>query len=139
MERPAFDELRTKAQLGYLVACKLKLDEISYIKLSVQSAKKETVVEELMNVFINKQFINLLNDMNINTFNQIKKSVYDNIKVKDNNLFEMSIPYINEIIKQEYQFDIKKKSASKIKEISLNDIKELYHSIIKNKTVIKII
>ena len=139
MERPAFDELRTKAQLGYLVSCKLKLDEIAYIKLSVQSVINEKKVENLMNVFINEKFVNILNELDNKTFEQIKKSVYENILEKDNNLFEMNSNYINEIIIQDYMFDRRNKTASHIKNISLNDIKKLYHSIIKKKIIIKVI
>ena len=139
IERPAFDELRTKAQLGYLVACKLKLDEVSYIKLSVQSAKKPELVEDLMNSFINNFVIDLLSKMNESTFKQIKKSVYDNLLEKNNSILDMAGNYINEILIQDYMFDRKEKVAEKIKEISLNDINQLYHSIIKEKSIIKII
>jgi secreted Zn-dependent insulinase-like peptidase len=139
IERPAFDELRTKAQLGYLVACKLKLDDISYIKLSVQSAKTPELVEDLMNSFINNFVNDLLNNMNESTFKQIKKSVYDNILDKDNSILDMAGFYVNEIIIQDCMFDRKEKVAEKINEISLNDIKQLYHSIIKEKSIIKII
>ena len=139
IERPAFDELRTKAQLGYLVACKLKLDEVSYIKLSVQSAKKPELVEELMNKFINTFVNDLLNNMNELTFKQIKKSVYDNILEKANSILDMAGNYINEILIQDYMFDRKERVAEKIKDVSLNDIKQLYHSIIKEKSIIKII
>ena len=139
IERPAFDELRTKAQLGYLVACKLKLDDISYIKLSVQSAKDPKKVEDLMNNFINVFMDNLLNEMSDKTFKQIKKSVYDNLLYKDNSLLDMAGKYINEILIQENIFDRKEKVAEKIKHISLNDIKHLYHSIIREKSIIKII
>ena len=139
MERPAFDELRTKSQLGYLVACKLKLDDISYIKLSVQSAKEPKKVEDLMNNFINIFMNNLLNEMNDRTFKQIKKSVYDNLLDKDNSLLDMAGKYINEILIQDNMFDRKEKIAEKIKNISLNDIKKLYHSIIIEKSIIKII
>jgi insulysin len=139
IERPAFDELRTKAQLGYLVACKLKLDDISYIKLSVQSAKEPKKVEDLMNNFINVFMDDLLNEMSDKMFKQIKKSVYDNLLDKDNSLLDMAGKYINEILIQENMFDRKEKVAEKIKHISLNDIKYLYHSIIREKSIIKII
>jgi secreted Zn-dependent insulinase-like peptidase len=139
MERPAFDELRTKHQLGYLVACKLKLDDISYIKLSVQSTENTKKVEGLMNEFIFNTMKDILDNMNEKEFKQIKQSIYDNLIDKDNNLLDMSSHYINEIIKQEYIFDRKQQVANKIKDISLNDIKELYHSIIKKKTIILII
>lgn len=139
LERPAFDILRTKAQLGYLVACKLKLDNVSYIKLSVQSAKEINIVINLMNDFMNKYIIDLLETMDDITFKQIKQSIYDNILEKDNSMLDMASNYINEIITKDYIFDRKDKIARKIKEISLNDIKKLYHSIIKEKSIIKII
>ncbi len=139
MERPAFDELRTKHQLGYLVACKLRLDKVSYIKLSVQSTENIKRVEHLMNEFINKTMENILNNITGDEFKTLKQSVFDNLLEKDTNLFEMSSHYINEILIQEYVFDRPEQIANKIKHISLNDIKELYHSIIKKKTVIKIL
>ena len=58
---------------------------------------------------------------------------------KDNSINDLSIPYVNEIFIQEYMFDRNIKVAKTIKEISLNDIIELYHSIIKQKVIIKII
>ena len=139
MERPAFDELRTKAQLGYLVSCKLKTDKISYIKLSVQSIIDNKKVEELMNTFINEHFMNLLKTLDIKTFNLIKKSIYDSMMEKKNNLLEMANSYNSEIVVQEYIFDRQARVAKKLKEITLNDIIKLYHSIIKNKIVINII
>ena len=139
MGRPAFDELRTKAQLGYLVSCKLKIEKLSYIKLSVQSALDYKKVEELMNVFIDKQFIDILENIDEKTFNQTKKSIYDNLIEKDNNLAEMAYSYIDEITSQEYIFDREVRIAKKLKEVSLNDIIKLYHSIIKNKTIIRVI
>ena len=139
LENPAFDELRTKAQLGYLVKSKLTIDYISYIKLSVQSALDYKKVEETMNNFINITFKNILETMDKNTFDLIKQSIYDTVMEKENNLYDISLPYINEILIQEYIFDRKKIVAKKIKDISLNDIKNLYHSIIKEKIVIKII
>jgi insulysin len=139
MGRPAFDELRTKAQLGYLVSCKLKIEKLSYIKLSVQSALDYKKVEELMNVFIDKQFIDILENIDEKTFNQTKKSIYDNLIEKDNNLAEMAQSYISEITSQEYIFDREIRIAKKLKEVSLNDIIKLYHSIIKNKTIIRVI
>jgi secreted Zn-dependent insulinase-like peptidase len=115
------------------------LDDISYIKLSVQSTENIKKVEELMNEFIVNTMIEVFNNINETEFKQIKKSIYDNLIDKDTNLYEISSHYINEIIIQEYMFDRKKEIANKIKDISLNDIKQLYHSIIKTKTVIKII
>jgi insulysin len=140
MERPAFDILRTKMQLGYLVRCKLVLDEVSYIRLSVMSPLDYKKVEEGMESFINNYMYELLGSMTNANFNRFKKSVYDSLTEKFNSLVEMSNYYLDEIISQDYMFDRKIKIANKIKHISLNDIVKLYHSIInKNKAIIKIL
>ncbi len=137
MERPAFDILRTKMQLGYVVRCKLTLDEISYIRLSVMSPLDHKKVDECMESFMSTYMKELLETMtNINRF---KKSVYDTLTEKFNSLLEMGSFYVEEITNQDYMFDRKIKIANKIKHISLNDILELYHSIIKTKKVIKIL
>ncbi len=139
MERPAFDVLRTKMQLGYLVRCKLNLDEISYIRLSVMSPLDYKKVEEGMETFINESMNEIFETTSINDFNILKKSIYDILTEKYNSLSEMAINYLGEITMQEYMFDRNIRIASKIKHISLNDIVDLYHSIIKVKKVIEVL
>ena len=139
MERPAFDVLRTKMQLGYLVRCKLVLDDISYIRLSVMSPLDYKKVEDAMETFINTSMKEIFETTTTSDFNNLKKSIYDILTEKHNSLTEMANSYLGEITIQEYMFDRNIRIANKIKHISLNDIVDLYHSIIKVKKVIKVV
>jgi insulysin len=139
MERPAFDILRTKMQLGYLVRCNLKLDDVSYIKIAVMSPLEPIKVEEAMDEFINIHMNKILEEMDNKTFNKIKKSIYEKLTEKFNSLLEINNFHVSEIVSQDFIFDRNIRMAKKIKNITLNDILKLYHSIIKNKTIIKII
>jgi insulysin len=136
MERPAFDELRTKAQLGYLVSCKVfSYSDLFILKIKVQSAKEVKYIETKMNEFL--EFFYKYMDSDEVDFKQIKNSIYELLSDKVNNMSELIINNVSEIQSQDYLFDRKKYIRSEIKKITLNDIKKLYHSIIKNK--IKII
>jgi insulysin len=136
MERPAFDELRTKAQLGYLVSCKvLSYSDLFILKITVQSAKEVKYIETKINEFL--EFFYKYMDSDEVDFKQVKNSIYELLSDKVNNMSELIINNVSEIQSQDYLFDRKKYIRSEIKKITLNDIKKLYHSIIKNK--IKII
>jgi hypothetical protein len=126
-------------QLGYLVRCNLKLDDVSYIKIAVMSPLEPIKVEEAMDEFINIHMNKILEEMDNKTFNKIKKSIYEKLTEKFNSLLEINNFHVSEIVSQDFIFDRNIRMAKKIKNITLNDILKLYHSIIKNKTIIKII
>ena len=137
IERPVFDELRTKEQLGYLVSSKLILDDINILKITIQSSyninKIETAIDNFLEYF-KKYLKNITNDK----FKDIKKSIIDLLLEKPNSIIEMAEKYLYEIKTGDYNFKKYKLIASEVKNISLNDIIKLYHSIIKKRKTILI-
>ena len=72
-------------------------------------------------------------------FNNIKKAIYESLNMKYNNMDDMAQYYLPEIRKNMYIFNRKELVSNEINKIKLNDIITLYHSIIKNKKILKII
>jgi secreted Zn-dependent insulinase-like peptidase len=138
LERPVFDVLRTKKQLGYLVRSGIIIDRNYYVYIKVQSGQDLDKVEAIMNEFV-ISFKEELDNFKEEEFMSIIKSTYDLLMQKYTNMNEMAGDYIKEIYNREFIFNRKKIIAKEVKKTLLNDIKKLYHSIIKNKTVIKII
>jgi secreted Zn-dependent insulinase-like peptidase len=138
LERPVFDQLRTEKQLGYLVSSGIIIDRNYYIYIKVQSEKDLGKVESIINEFV-ISYKEELDNVKEEEFISIIKSTYDLLMQKYTNMNEMAGDYIKEIYKRDFIFNRKKIIATEVKKTSLNDIKKLYHSIIKNKTVIKII
>lgn len=138
LERPVFDELRTKKQLGYLVSSGIIIDSNYYIHIKVQSEQDIDKVESIINEFI-ISFKTHLDKIKEEEYMSIIKSTYDLLVKKYTNMNEMASDYITDIYKRRFIFNRKQLIADKVRKTLLNDIKQLYHSIIRNKTIIKII
>ncbi len=135
ISKPAFDELRTKQQLGYLVNAQMVFDGSYYIKIKVQSELDERIVISKINDFL-LLFNNMLNNYNIDNFELIKKSIYLKLNKKYANIKSMFTDYSAEIYDRHYVFDRKIITSNALSKIKLNDIKKLYHSILENKYII---
>ena len=140
LEQPVYSELRTKAQLGYLVKSYItSFNTIDYmIVIKIQSALNINLVETKINEFL-IYFSKYINNYDSIKFNNIKKSIYDSLNMKYNNMDDMTQEYLPEIRKNMYIFNRKELISNEINKIKLNDIITLYHSIIKNKKILKII
>ncbi len=136
LEEPVFNELRTKQQLGYLVTTKYMFNDVNYIYIKVQSHYSEDTIISAINNFI-KWFDTYL--INLNNFDNIKSSLYNSLNQKETSISELVSKYINEIYNQKYIFNRNKLVINELKNIKLNDIIKLYHSIIKKKSIIQII
>ena len=137
LEEPVFNELRTKQQLGYLVTSKYMFNDDNYICIQVQSHYSKDKIITAMNDFIKWFDIYLIN-LNTNIFNSIKLSLYNSLNQKETSCSELVNKYINEIYNQKYIFNRNKLITHEFKNIKLNDIVKLYHSIIKKKSIIQI-
>ncbi len=137
LEQPVFEELRTKAQLGYLVKCLLYNDGLyNYsIHIKIQSDKDIEFVKDKINIFL-KWFSDNIKKYNIDKFDKIKKSIYNLLTEKYINIDDMISAYSVEIRTEKYIFNRKKIIAEQIKKVKLNDIIKLYHLIIKKKYII---
>ncbi len=131
LERPVFDILRTKHQLGYLVnSFILSTDNNYYICIKVQSEYSTDIILKKIEEFL-IDFKDLLKTFNLEEY---KQSIYSILTQKHNNMEEMAKEYINEIYNRQFIFDRKIQIAKVIHSIQLSDIEELYHFMILNKT-----
>ncbi len=139
LEQPAYQQLRTKHQLGYLVKSSLNYDNLNYyITIKVQSALDIIFVKKTMFDFI-EWFNSYLKSKDINKiFNKTKESAVLLLLSKPTNINELMDKYIGEIRNRTYIFNRNELIAKEIDKIKLHDIKELYHQITKKITIIKI-
>ncbi len=135
ISKPAFDELRTKQQLGYLVNAQFVFDGSYYIKIKVQSELDTSIIESKMNDFL-LLFNNMLHTYDNDNFNLIKKSIYLKLNKKYANIEDIEKDYFPEICDRHYMFNRKSIISSMLSKIKLNDIRNLYHSILQNKYTI---
>ena len=108
LERPVFDILRTKYQLGYLVNSSIYSNHNFYISIKVQSEYHIDEILKRIKEFV-EEFKVILNSYNVDEFNKIKQSIYDTLMQKYNNIGEMVDEYMSEIYKREFIFDRKYK------------------------------
>ena len=138
MSQPAYQQLRTKEQLGYIVNCSMMCDNTNYyMKIKVQSKFDNSIVEEKINNFL-EYFKKYLDELDVTIFNNMKKSLYTTLLKKSNNINELMDKYIDEIENRTFIFYRNELLASYVKDIELNNIIILYNNIIKTKIVIKI-
>lgn len=135
ISKPAFDELRTKQQLGYLVSAQFIFDGSYYIKIKVQSELDTNIIISKINDFL-LLFNNILHTYDNDNFNLIKKSIYLKLNKKYANITDIVADYMPEIYDGHYMFNRKAIISSMLSKIKLNDIKRLYHSILQNKYTI---
>ena len=138
MSQPAYEQLRTKSQLGYIVNCSMICDNTNYyMRIKVQSHFNNNIVESKINNFL-EYFKQYLDKLDQTVFNNIKTSLYTMLLKKPNNIGELMDKYIDEIEDRTFIFYRNELLASYLDDIELNNIKSLYNNIIKTKIVIKI-
>jgi len=139
LQQPVYGYMRTKHQLGYMVGSYGYYDNVNlYIVIKVQSDKDIKIVKKTIYNFID-DFKKTLNEYDNDMFTKIKQSVYDKLMEPYATMNELNNIILSEIKKEQYIFDRKEQIAKEIKNIKLNDIIQLYHSIILEKKEILII
>lgn len=130
VKEPAFDYLRTKEQLGYIVMC-LQDDHRGILGLSVlvQSNVKNTYeLQKYVAKFINEVLKENINALDEKTFEEYKSALLNTKIQKDKSLAAESSRFWGEIVKHSYEFARKEKEIELIPTVTLAQFKE-YHSI----------
>jgi secreted Zn-dependent insulinase-like peptidase len=136
LQQPVYGELRTKHQLGYMVGSYGYYDNINmYIIIKVQSDKIIEILKATVYSFM-EEFKDTLKKYDSDKFNKMKQSVYDKLLEPFTTMSELNNYMLSEIKKEKYIFNRRENIAEEIKNIKLNDIIKLYHSIILKKRVI---
>jgi insulysin len=114
-----FDNLRTKQQLGYLVAMSYtNIKNNYYIIQKIQSSKDIDFVKSKILEFNN----DLLKMISKTEFNNAKSILKNELLSPEDKLSDLYINYINEIINQYYFFNRKTIILNELDKISIDDI-----------------
>lgn len=128
-----FNEMRTKAQLGYMVKSSYTAyghgdKTVTGIMFSIQSPyKKPDVLLDKIKHFIDN--VKIDNDI----FKQCIETVVNRLKLIDVNLTDEFIRNYSEIVDGYYMFDIREKLIKSSSDISLEYFKEFYNKYFINK------
>ena len=128
-----YNKLRTDKQLGYLIRSNwIKINNNYYIYQKIQSRFEYKVLYSNIKEF-NLNILNYLDDKIIeNTISSLKEK----LKTKENNIYEISDKYVNEIIKREFRFNRKQELLNKIKNITKKSVEKFIEKyIINNKNI----
>jgi len=138
LREPFFDQLRTKEQLGYLVASSSYSIYDSYgMIFMIQSPKQNSKylasrIKDFISVFTKKL-------EEYTEFDTQKNSLIATLSVPDKRITQLSGRIIREINEESYQYDRKSKLIKEISKLELNDIIQFYQEyIIENKNYIEI-
>ncbi|WWC92904.1 uncharacterized protein L201_007866 [Kwoniella dendrophila CBS 6074] len=127
---PAFDVLRTKQQLGYIVFSHASSSSGSMgYSVIVQSEKSTEFVENRIESFLNglKQTIS---DMTDDEFEKHKQSLIQKKSEKPKNLSEESKRFWGRVKDRYYEFSKRENDVEALKKITKSDILELYNGFI---------
>lgn len=127
MSSDFFHELRTEQQLGYIVAAVDRtIDRVPGFGLLVQSP--EVSINELESA-IDRFLINFLGKlkaMSLEDFNQQKEAVLARLREKPKSLAEHSLRFWGSIKIRDYSFNRRKILMTEIKELTYNEVLEMY-------------
>jgi nardilysin len=108
IREPLFNILRTREQLGYAVSCASKNDnDILGFSIIVESQEKRNsarLTDAKIENFL-WEFLSMLNEMNDNDFEVVKRSIINQKRSIDNDLESEVTRNWNEIREKKYKFD----------------------------------
>ncbi|KAL1370247.1 hypothetical protein HN51_000534 [Arachis hypogaea] len=129
VDEPLFNQLRTKEQLGYVVECSLRLTyRIFGFCFCVQSSEYDPIyVQGRIDNFIDG-VEELLDGLDDDSFENYKSGLMAKLLEKDHSLNYESNRLWSQIVDKRYIFDISKKEAEELKNISKQDVVEWYRT-----------
>ena len=136
MREPAFNQLRTEEQLGYIVHTSVKTNgsKIKGLLILIQSDSFEPQhVQDRIDVFL-EQFRSTLVEMSDDEFQTNVTSVCHNLLEKNKSLGEESSKHWGVIGNQTYRFRRLEEIASFMKELNKEDTLHLYEKFVSAKS-----
>ena len=130
LEEPAFDQLRTKEQLGYLVhSSGAIVGGRDCLRVIVQSNARDPVyLDQRIESFLKSYFEETLSQLTDDSLLDNKKSCIENLLEKPKNLNRESARYWSEISSGQYFYTRKQKYAEFIASISKEDLVTFFES-----------
>ena len=139
-----FDKIRTREQIGYLVRSTEKVigedkNKALIYEFLVQSSKKDyKYIEDRIKKFIKTEIIIILDNIQIEDFDEVKNSIKEKVLKPFNNLIDSSMYYFDKISNKNYMYNFNSIIASYLDDISLDDIKEFYKTKFNLNTYINV-
>ena len=139
-----FDKIRTREQIGYLVRSTEKVigedkNKALVYEFLVQSSKKDyKYIEDRIKKFIKTEIIIILDNIQIEDFDEVKNSIKEKVLKPFNNLIDSSMYYFDKISNKNYMYNFNSIIASYLDDISLDDIKEFYKTKFNLNTYINV-
>lgn len=125
-QEPAFDQLRTKEQLGYVVFSGVRGSATTYsFRFIIQSEKTPRFLESRIEAFLTS-FRKVLEDMSDADFESQKRSLVNKRLEKLKNLDQETSRHWNQIHTQYYDFDFAQQDAAAIRQLSKADLVEFF-------------
>jgi len=136
LQEPAFHELRTQEQLGYIVHTSVKTNgnDVKSLLCLIQSDAYDPVyLESRLDAFMGRLSEKLLN-MSTEEFQQNIQAVCQTLREKDKNLFEETLKYWNVITNQTYLFQRLSNIADHVEKISKEEVLQFFEKeIVENE------
>ncbi|KAK1840286.1 a-pheromone processing metallopeptidase ste23 [Colletotrichum chrysophilum] len=130
-EEPAFNQLRTKEQLGYVVFTGLRSFSTTYgFRFIIQSERTPEYLELRIEAFLN-HFANNLDSMSETDFEGHKRSLIVKCLEKLKNLDQESNRHWAQIASENYDFELAQDDAAHIKLLTKADMIEFFQQYIK--------
>ncbi|KAJ1422925.1 Peptidase M16, C-terminal [Sesbania bispinosa] len=132
VEEPLFNQLRTKEQLGYVVECSPRVTyRVFGFCFCIQSSEYNPVyLQGRIDNFING-LEELLDGLDDDSFENYKSGLMAKLLEKDPSLTYESNRLWNQIVDKRYIFDMSKKEAEELRNISKHDVVEWYKTYFK--------
>jgi secreted Zn-dependent insulinase-like peptidase len=126
VKEPAFDYLRTKEQLGYIVMC-LQDDHRGVLGLSIlvqSNVKNNYELQKYVSKFINEVLKETISTFDEKAFEEYKHSLLNTKIQKDKSLSAEATRFWAEVVKHSYEFTRKEQEIELIPTITLQEFKE---------------
>ncbi|KAK8007143.1 alpha/beta-hydrolase [Apiospora arundinis] len=126
MHEPAFDQLRTKEQLGYDVSSGLQACYTTYgFRFIIQSERASEYLESRIDSFLSAQ-ANALSNMSDTEFERHKRAVVVNLLKKEQNLNQENERHWAQIANEYYDFEAAQEDATHVKQLTKSDMIDFY-------------
>ena len=130
IQEAAFNQLRTKEQLGYIVwASMRKIVGVMGLKVIIQSERSPQYLEERIESFLSS-YADVLNDMPDNKFKEYVDAAIAALLQKDDNLARESSRWWRHIQSGYYEFNQVDTDVEVLRAIRAEEFKQFYHDIV---------
>ncbi|KAJ3338315.1 Insulinase (Peptidase M16), partial [Kappamyces sp. JEL0680] len=137
-QEPAFNELRTKEQLGYIVFSGLKKQtEMLSFRIIIQSIQDALYLEHRIEAFL-QTLQDTIEHLTPEEFSKHKSTLSKSLKEDLKNLSQESSRMWSHITSQYYTFELNEQDAERIQEISHSELLAFYRDTIMSPRKSKI-